>query len=219
MVGDTRSEQALRIFRWSLRSRTGRKAHPILPHVVMGCVAILAGYGHGSHRCESRRMAVYERCRQLASEAQGWWIPDHGRCELGIDANRVEVRSEALFVCLSIRSGRELLRNLPKGEVILETVVLTMRGSPRIPRIQNHLQENGISDYRFFYGIHGPESGLVTTLTCEQRVGYHRSNHPMCGHDLGTSHRTVRVAVSLPYLASASSITLGVDCSALSLLR
>ena len=47
----------------------------------------------------------------------------------------------------------------------METVVLTMRGSPRIPRIQSHLQENGISDYRFFYGIHGPDSGLVTTLS------------------------------------------------------
>ncbi len=41
-------------------------------------------------------------------------------------------------------------------------------------------------------------------LTCEQRVWYHRSNHPMRGHDLGTSHQTALLIEQQLYLIWAS---------------
>lgn len=42
-----------------------------------------------------------------------------------------------------------------------------MRGSNRIPRIQNHFKESGVDNYRFFYGIDGPKSGLVASVSYE----------------------------------------------------
>jgi hypothetical protein len=36
----------------------------------------------------------------------------------------------------------------------------------------------------------------------------------MCGHDLGMSHQTVPEVVQQLYLVLASSLTIGVDCSA-----
>jgi GR25 family glycosyltransferase involved in LPS biosynthesis len=49
----------------------------------------------------------------------------------------------------------------------VESVVITMRGSNRIPRIQNHFKESGVDNYRFFYGIDGPKSGLVASVSYE----------------------------------------------------
>lgn len=49
----------------------------------------------------------------------------------------------------------------------MESVVITMRGSNRIPRIQNHFKESGVDNYRFFYGIDGPKSGLVASVSYE----------------------------------------------------
>lgn len=49
----------------------------------------------------------------------------------------------------------------------METVVLTVRGSPRISRIQNHLKESGIVDYRIFYGLNGAKSGLKASIPYE----------------------------------------------------
>lgn len=49
----------------------------------------------------------------------------------------------------------------------MESVVITMHGSPRISHIQNHFKENGIDDYRFFYGLDGPKSKLATTVSYE----------------------------------------------------
>lgn len=49
----------------------------------------------------------------------------------------------------------------------MESVVITMRGSNRIPRIQNHFKESGVDNYRFFYGFDGPKSGLIPTVSYE----------------------------------------------------
>lgn len=49
----------------------------------------------------------------------------------------------------------------------MESIVITMRGSNRIPRIQKHFKENGVDNYRFFYGIDGPKSGLVASVSYE----------------------------------------------------
>lgn len=49
----------------------------------------------------------------------------------------------------------------------METVVLTVRGSPRIQRVQNHLKESGIIDYRIFYGLNGAKSGLKASIPYE----------------------------------------------------
>jgi GR25 family glycosyltransferase involved in LPS biosynthesis len=49
----------------------------------------------------------------------------------------------------------------------VESVVITMRGSNRIPHIQNHFKESGVDNYRFFYGFDGPKSGLIATVSYE----------------------------------------------------
>jgi len=49
----------------------------------------------------------------------------------------------------------------------VETIVITMRNSNRIQRIKNHLSENGVDNYRFFYGVDGPKSKLATTVSYE----------------------------------------------------
>lgn len=42
----------------------------------------------------------------------------------------------------------------------MKTIVLTMRGSIRIDRVQNHLKSVGIDEFKLFYGINGARSGL-----------------------------------------------------------
>lgn len=47
----------------------------------------------------------------------------------------------------------------------MKTIVLTMRGSSRIERVQNHLKDCGITDFKLFYGINAVKSGLKTEFT------------------------------------------------------
>jgi GR25 family glycosyltransferase involved in LPS biosynthesis len=46
----------------------------------------------------------------------------------------------------------------------LKTIAIVMRDSNRIPRLKEHLEENGISDCSLFYGFDGEKSGLVPTI-------------------------------------------------------
>lgn len=49
----------------------------------------------------------------------------------------------------------------------MDSVVITLRGSHRIERLKQHLTKSGICDFRLFYGIDAPYSGIATTLTYE----------------------------------------------------
>lgn len=49
----------------------------------------------------------------------------------------------------------------------MDSVAITLRGSHRIERLKQHLTESGITDFRLFYGIDAPYSGIATTLTYE----------------------------------------------------
>jgi GR25 family glycosyltransferase involved in LPS biosynthesis len=49
----------------------------------------------------------------------------------------------------------------------VESIVITMRGSNRMSRIQKHFEESGVDNYRFFYGVDGPKSKLATTVSYE----------------------------------------------------
>lgn len=63
----------------------------------------------------------------------------------------------------------------------METVVLTMRGSSRIRRLQRNLATAGISDYRLFYGVNGEESGLKASIPYE-------FDNPGSGYLIGAKH-------------------------------
>ena len=49
----------------------------------------------------------------------------------------------------------------------MDSVAITLRGSHRIERLKQHLTESGITDFRLFYGVDAPYSGIATTLTYE----------------------------------------------------
>lgn len=63
----------------------------------------------------------------------------------------------------------------------METVVLTMRGSSRIRRLQRNLATAGISDYRLFYGVNGEKSGLKASIPYE-------FDNPGSGYLIGAKH-------------------------------
>lgn len=63
----------------------------------------------------------------------------------------------------------------------METVVITMRGSSRIPRIKRNLNAAGISDYRIFYGVNGEKSGLKASIPYE-------FDNPGSGYLIGAKH-------------------------------
>jgi len=63
----------------------------------------------------------------------------------------------------------------------VETVVLTMRGSSRIRRLQRNLATAGISDYRLFYGVNGEKSGLKASIPYE-------FDNPGSGYLIGAKH-------------------------------
>jgi GR25 family glycosyltransferase involved in LPS biosynthesis len=46
----------------------------------------------------------------------------------------------------------------------MKTIAITLRNSDKIPRLEEHLKNSGISEYQIFYGINGPKSGLATTI-------------------------------------------------------
>jgi len=49
----------------------------------------------------------------------------------------------------------------------METVAITIRNSPRIPRLKENLKSAGINDYRIFYGLNGKKSGLKASIPYE----------------------------------------------------
>ena len=49
----------------------------------------------------------------------------------------------------------------------MDSVAITLRGSHRIERLKQHLTESGVCDFRLFYGIDAPYSGITTNLTYE----------------------------------------------------
>ena len=63
----------------------------------------------------------------------------------------------------------------------MHTVVITMRGSPRIPRLQSNLDSAGITDCRIFYGLNGAKSGLKASIPYEV-------DNPGSGYLIGEKH-------------------------------
>lgn len=63
----------------------------------------------------------------------------------------------------------------------MQTVVIAMRGSPRIPRLQYNLDSAGITDYRIFYGLNGQRSGLKASIPYE-------FDNPGSGYLIGSKH-------------------------------
>ena len=59
----------------------------------------------------------------------------------------------------------------------MKTIVLTVRGSSRIERVENHLKSSGIQDYKLFYGISGVRSGLEAGFTYD-------IDHPGSGYKI-----------------------------------
>lgn len=49
----------------------------------------------------------------------------------------------------------------------MKTIAITLRNSQKIPRLEEHLKNSGISEYQIFYGINGPKSGLATIIPFE----------------------------------------------------
>ena len=63
----------------------------------------------------------------------------------------------------------------------METVVLAMRNSSRIPRIRRNLKNAGIEKYRIFYGVNGQKSGLKASIPYE-------FDNPGSGYLIGAKH-------------------------------
>lgn len=65
----------------------------------------------------------------------------------------------------------------------METVIITMRGSPRIPRLKENLESAGINNYRIFYGLDGKKSGLKASIPYE--VDNPGSGYTICHKHVG----------------------------------
>lgn len=65
----------------------------------------------------------------------------------------------------------------------METVIITMRGSPRIPRLKENLESAGVNNYRIFYGLDGKKSGLKASIPYE--VDNPGSGYTICHKHVG----------------------------------
>jgi GR25 family glycosyltransferase involved in LPS biosynthesis len=65
----------------------------------------------------------------------------------------------------------------------VETVAITIRNSPRIPRLKESLESAGINDYRIFYGLNGKKSGLKASIPYE--VDSPGSGYTICHKHVG----------------------------------
>lgn len=63
----------------------------------------------------------------------------------------------------------------------MQTVVIAMRGSSRINRLQENLKSAGIVDYRIFNGLNGAKSGLKASIPYEV-------DSPGSGYLIGAKH-------------------------------
>ena len=63
----------------------------------------------------------------------------------------------------------------------MKTIVLTLRGSSRIDRVQNHLKEVGVQEFKLFYGLNGAKSGLQAGFPYEV-------DNPGSGYKIDSKH-------------------------------
>jgi GR25 family glycosyltransferase involved in LPS biosynthesis len=67
----------------------------------------------------------------------------------------------------------------------VNTVVITLRNSSRIPRLRQNLESAGIEDYRLFHGLNGAKSGLKASIPYQ--VDHPGTDYTICSKHVGCS--------------------------------